>query len=644
MRILFTFIVFYLLPILSFSQDSVEETVRAYNYQSLEFKKSNFDSSIYYAQKAYHLADENNLLILRDSSTICLIQGYLFSGNRETGDSLLSTIGASIENDEKFHAKIAYYKLLGFSYTSKGDFRLAIECFQNGIKLMDETNYDLLIADFLVDIAVNQTSIGKLVEAQENYNEAMNYALQNDDRDLQQYILINSGVLAKDLKQYEKALELYEQALTLTQQSNDSVMMGDVYANIAVVYYDQGDQISSLKYNRKVKYIREQTNDLGIYYAINLNNIGLNFLKLHSLDSASYYFDRTLLLCVEIEDNYGIADVKINMACLAIEQKKFSLAEELISEGLDLGESIDAIELLVDSYEELATYFAESGHYQRAYEFHRKYQVLNDSIYGIENQKQISELNILYATELKQNEILRLSNEGIEAKANETIAKTTAWISISAAIALLFIGIFFWNRKRTRHALDNIQTAIDSSEKEKVRIGKELHDTVASELIYLFYETETDQPVLSNKLLLAYNDVRKLSHQLNNFTGKNQMLTDQLSDLVPDAYQHCFTLNISPHDLHLEEPINTHFYRIIQELVTNSLKHSNATKIVLSVTKEDQKISVHFYDNGDGVKEFNKAGGHSSIADRLKLMKGSITVTSSVNEGFDVGLTIPLLP
>ena len=78
------------------------------------------------------------------------------------------------------------------------------------------------------------------------------------------------------------------------------------------------------------------------------------------------------------------------------------------------------------------------------------------------------------------------------------------------------------------------------------------------------------------------------------------------------------------------------------ELVTNTLKHSRATSILMSVTYSEDDIQVRYMDNGIGVATIVKGNGLSGIDTRLEAVGGSAEYTSGVSEGFSAMISIPL--
>ena len=92
----------------------------------------------------------------------------------------------------------------------------------------------------------------------------------------------------------------------------------------------------------------------------------------------------------------------------------------------------------------------------------------------------------------------------------------------------------------------------------------------------------------------------------------------------------------------LDEAVFDTVQKISTELVTNTLKHSRATSILISVAYGKNNIQVRYMDNGIGVGTIIKGNGLSGIDTRLEAVGGSAEYASGVNEGFSAIISIPL--
>lgn len=295
---------------------------------------------------------------------------------------------------------------------------------------------------------------------------------------------------------------------------------------------------------------------------------------------------------------------------------------------------------------------SNKDNYYRYYEFNKKYklallwlnrkQLLVSKLDSIRNYNEVKNIETKYQTKQKETEILKLSNQNNKQKAQLAQSRL---INISGALVLLLLsglGLFFWHKRKQQQKLAILESTVKTSEEEKQRIGKELHDGIAGSIMKLVYETEGTQLDISTKLLKTYNEVRNLSHQLDNTTMHNELFIDRVLELVPDKFKDkIFTISINPSHLKLEEPYGTHFYRIIQELITNNLKHAKATKTSFKLTQKKDKIVFTYKDDGVGIKKLKKGGGFKNIEDRVELMHGKLNFKLENEKGVELSFLIP---
>ena len=90
---------------------------------------------------------------------------------------------------------------------------------------------------------------------------------------------------------------------------------------------------------------------------------------------------------------------------------------------------------------------------------------------------------------------------------------------------------------------------------------------------------------------------------------------------------------------HIDESLYDNVKSIIKELISNTLKHSNASQIFLSV-KTEKFTEIMYMDNGMGKDELNKGNGMSGMEHRVKAFAGKITFQLSSYDGFNCKIVI----
>lgn len=216
---------------------------------------------------------------------------------------------------------------------------------------------------------------------------------------------------------------------------------------------------------------------------------------------------------------------------------------------------------------------------------------------------------------------------------------------------------------------------IDVQEKERQRIARELHDSTVQNLTHLIHKIELssmfiDQDKIRSKLELescikilksSIEEIRETIFNLRPMSfddlGFRQCIENFFANIKLN-YPNCeVELNIFDLDrydwkIKNKKSINLFLvtvYRIIQEAISNIIKHSEADKIVLDVKCIDLNCVIIIKDNGKGfsvedtLEQNEKHFGLSDMQDRVNLLNGTIDIISEYGHGTELKIEIPLI-
>lgn len=216
---------------------------------------------------------------------------------------------------------------------------------------------------------------------------------------------------------------------------------------------------------------------------------------------------------------------------------------------------------------------------------------------------------------------------------------------------------------------------IDVQEKERQRIARELHDSTVQNLTHLIHRIELssmfiDQDTVRSKLELescikilktSIEEIRETIFNLRPMSfddlGFKQCIENLIANLKLN-YRNCdVELNIFDLDqydwkIKNKKSINLFLvtvYRIIQEAISNIIKHSEADKIILDIKCIDTNCVIYIKDNGKGfsvedtLEQNEKHFGLSDMQDRVNILNGSIDIISECGKGTELKIEIPLI-
>lgn len=249
---------------------------------------------------------------------------------------------------------------------------------------------------------------------------------------------------------------------------------------------------------------------------------------------------------------------------------------------------------------------------------------------------------------------------------------TFAWLLLTGvtitfvlALAVVLFVIFYQRRLYAKHnqveALkanrkrEQLEAALNAQERERARIAKDLHDEVGATLstakLLLTNLPEQESDIHQNIQALVTRSIanlRSISHNL---------LPANLQDfgLVKTLEGHFNTINessgIAAQLAHrvgqrLPELIEVQVYRIVQELLNNTLKHSGATTINLWLETKEEQVLLRYEDNGKGfemsAEKAHVGLGLRNLDNRVDMLAGTSKTISAAGKGFTYELNFPI--
>jgi signal transduction histidine kinase len=202
------------------------------------------------------------------------------------------------------------------------------------------------------------------------------------------------------------------------------------------------------------------------------------------------------------------------------------------------------------------------------------------------------------------------------------------------------------------------QAVLEAEERERVRIARDLHDGVGQMLAaahmtlgnYLS-QKKIDVAEIQNSLDLledSIREIREISHNMMPGTLTKFGLSSALKQFV-NKINALDTLKVDLQVVgikeRLDEKIEMMLYRIVQEIISNIIRHAEATKVNIELIKHDNELILMIEDNGKGfnIKNVENQGiGLKNIATRVEYLNGYVNFDSMLGHGTSVVVEIPL--
>lgn len=459
-----------------------------------------------------------------------------------------------------------------------------------------------------------------------------------DTADARSSVYFIQGAYHHGVKEYDSARLYYSKYIQERErlQKLSSTRKISTLFNIADTYLQESKPTEALRYIEEVKKIGNEPGNAK-YLAFYISFIDL-------LTAKAYFQLKQYQICINIL-NKALADLKLTGTHFR-------------------NEVVESYQIYADSYEAL-------GNYEKALAYKNIYINLYDSITKKDRIDMISRLEIRNRMAEKDKELalqkLTLS------EVNNKVRDKNIWITGISLIALSGVLIFaLWRKKNIgkqklqQERIDNLQqkinierlqASITGEERERTRIGRELHDGIGGLLSVARMNFELAKKVKGTEENEDFNDglklleeatveLRKAAYNLMPEVLLNQGLASAVQAFCEKMMSKSNT-NIAFQAIGNRSKVTSAFdlpiYRIIQELIHNIIKHAKAKNALVQINfQQDGTINVTIEDDGIGLSEdaFEKSlsMGLKNTKERVNDLGGKLDIQSTAETGTSIYL------
>ncbi|MGV6832003.1 MAG: sensor histidine kinase [bacterium] len=205
--------------------------------------------------------------------------------------------------------------------------------------------------------------------------------------------------------------------------------------------------------------------------------------------------------------------------------------------------------------------------------------------------------------------------------------------------------------------LTAIDAMISGQEKERQQIANDLHDELGGLMatLKLHFNALQEKPEAQlftkteNLIDRAYQKVRTVAHSKNSGVMANKGLLKALKDMARTTSE-SGKLHVEVVDFGLEQRLENSLeltiFRIIQELITNVIKHAEANQASIHLTQHEGSLNIMVEDNGKGfdtnATKTSDGMGINSIDKRIDNLGGQVTIDSAPNKGTTIIIDLPI--
>lgn len=619
-----------------------------------------------------------------DSAQICNDIEYAVKLKYRNIDSSIDVLNNALQRSQQLNFTYGIartYTELGYTYNVLGELQQSKDYFNKAIAYAQQYPYDkTLLPRAYLDAARCYTNEGSYEIAadylKKSWGEILRYNLEEI---LRGKLVFSFGLYCYNLKQYSTALAFFAESEKIALYKRDTTMailsvlnQGEMY--MAMEYWDKAYRDISRGERMAAKY------GYLVSQQIALNNLGYIYTQRHQHKEAIASYGKAITLLKESHAHSLHLLSYYSLASAYYETHDYANAKKLLYSIVKRSQTTSIDNNLDMGYWLLANIASDEGRHQEAVQWFKSYIEFKNKIAKKQNILDFNKLkNMEREKQFVQNQLL-ISQKELQLKNKNILIGSS--ISLALILGIVLFGVYRSNRHKqniqakqieilqTQHEILQkeqkiiaLKAMMSGEERERTRIARELHDGILSQLLAVklhfigTLQNNIGQPLRTDsfKNTLDYiedaaRELRKTAHNIMPETILQGGLMAALNSYMQKIKQ-IPDLNITylsyGDTVRLKHDIELTIYRIVQELLQNTLKHSRATYVILQVNWMDNMLSVTIEDNGIGcfteeTENPSKGLGLDNTRSRVELLNGHFDIVSKKNIGTTIYLEFEL--
>lgn len=523
-------------------------------------------------------------------------------------------------------------------------------------------------------------------------------------------IIHNYGAIYHKKQEYDSATAKYIEAISIFTKGNNEGLIFFPSTNLATIYSYLKDNVKALAYAKDANIAARKMNDPGkIVSAVNSEmsirmeigqfdsvlaplkkNLSLSVeLQNHYQegtscnllaryygygknrhDSSVYWARKALLAMQKASNEYEATNMLHNLGYYYKQAGITDSALFYLNKAKERGKELGLDYVVQYSLDNLLEIEEKRGNKAAAFDYLKEMFVLTDSIRVKTNREQVNELEAKYQTEKKDSEI-KLQKASIQRKS------IFNYILIAGAAVLLLIIVLLYRTYRQKQKLQQqrinelekekqltaTEAVLKGEEQERTRLAKDLHDGLGGMLSGIKYSLNTmkgnlimtpeNQQAFERSMDMLDSSIKEMRRVAHNMMPENLVkfgLDAALKDFCNDINQTgALKVNYQSfgmQDAVVDQTMAITVYRIVQELINNTIKHSGAQNAIVQLSRSDRQLTVTVEDDGrgfdTGILRQSRGIGWSNIHNRVDFLKGKLDIDSHPGQGTSVQIELNL--
>jgi len=485
----------------------------------------------------------------------------------------------------------------------------------------------------------------------------------------------NLSIAYGSVNKYADAIAASKKGLAFARKNNDKNNFANaLYAYGANLINAKQGGDAGLKILDTVKQLAVDLNNEGFVYSSNFM-FGMYYYNNKQYQKAIDYYNLCLDYAKKLNAASDIGNNFLNISANEAELKRPKIAAAYLDSSakyLDYSVTNMAKQMYFENYAEV---YKQLGNFTKAFAYKDSVGVIKDSIYQADNIHQLEFREARYNYEKKQNEVYELEADKKIQALNISKKNTLNYFLIAGAITLLLILLLSYRTYKqkqklqqqriaeleTQQQLTATEAVLRGEEQERTRLAKDLHDGLGGMLSGIKYSFNT----MKGNLVMTPDNAQAFERSMDMLDSSIKEMRRVAHNMMPEALvkfgldaalkDFCADINnsgallvsyqsIGLDHLAIDQTAAITIYRIVQELINNTMKHAAAKTAVVQVSKTNNQLTVTVEDDGKGfdtaILKQAKGIGWSNIQNRIEFLKGNLDVQSEKDKGTSVHIEI----
>ncbi len=614
-----------------------------------------------------------------DSNQVMMLFRYGELFEQRQPDTALLYYNKAKALSEKLQYKKGLFTYCSYSIVilnNQGKFREALDLCRQTARLYESSADKNDLAAIYINTGSEWQYLSDLEAAAANYIKAAGLAEETGNKKFQRVSYNNLASVFNSLQQYEKGKKYAEKSLKIALEMKDDYAVASSLINLATSESFLKDHAASLARFKEVEMLGIKMDD-PIIRMDGWLGMADNHKAMRQFGEAEKLYKDVVALSGQLAAPEYRLYGYMGLSSFLPEAKRYAEAKAVTDSGIALAQQLGTRLELKELYLRASQLHEATGQPLQALHYHKQFVSLNDSLINEKNTANINLLEIKFESGQKETQIKALEAEKKINQLQLRQQSTFNYILLGSAAGILLIALL---ARRNYHHKQQLQqqriaelekekqllateAVLQGQEEERSRLARDLHDGLGGLLSGIKHSFVN----MKENLFLTPENVERFQRGIDMLDTSITELRRVAHNMMPEALlkfglhaalkDFCTGISSSgtlrvifqSHDaeqLPLSQTASVTLYRVVQELLNNTLKHAAATEALVQLNREGSTIHLTVEDNGRGFDTGQllhaKGMGWQNIKNRLDYLNARFEIQSAPGKGTSVNIEMDI--